>query len=367
MADREGTDRVATALAPLAPLATLALLLVTALALRELASLVVPILFGLFLALIAWPLVPTLERRGLGHGPALVATGGLVLLVVLVGTGVLVLSVAELVILVPAYEDRLAEVIERIRTTLAAFGIAADPEVLAGAISPGTLASFAQAAAGAASRAAAAVLVLAITLVYALAGARSLLERAESALGDRHALLAGVERFGVDLRRYLLVRAQLGVFAAVLAFVLLAFIGVPLPALWAILLFAASFIPNVGTLLALVPPTILALLDGGFAAAGAVVVGIGLINVAQDYLLQPRLMATELNMSPLVVFVSIVAWAWILGPAGALLAVPLTVGLIALLEATPGGRTAALLLRDRLDEPAVLVAEPARRRTARRR
>jgi predicted PurR-regulated permease PerM len=125
------------------------------------------------------------------------------------------------------------------------------------------------------------------------------------------------------------VRAQL-VFAAVIVFILLLILSVPLPALWAFLVFAASFIPTVGTIIALVPPTILALLDGGLATAVLVVVGFALVNVAQDNLLQPRMMGTELNLSPLVVFLSVIVWAWILGAAGALLAVPLTVGLVAI-------------------------------------
>jgi predicted PurR-regulated permease PerM len=129
-------------------------------------------------------------------------------------------------------------------------------------------------------------------------------------------------------------------------FVLLLVLGVPLPLLWSMLVFAASFIPNVGTILALVPPTILALLDSGVGAAAAVLVGFTLINFAQDYLLQPRMMGLELNLSALVIFVSIIVWAWILGPAGALLAVPLTVAVVALLEAFPESRPIALLLRD---------------------
>ena len=142
-----------------------------------------------------------------------------------------------------------------------------------------------------------------------------------------------------------MVRAQLGVFAAVLVFVLLVVLGVPLPALWSLLVFAASFIPNIGTIIALVPPTILALLDSGLGAAVAVVVGFTVINFAQDYLLQPKMMGTELNLSPLVIFLSIIVWAWILGPAGALLAVPLTVGVVALLEASPSSRGIAALMR----------------------
>ncbi len=61
-------------------------------------------------------------------------------------------------------------------------------------------------------------------------------------------------------------------------------------------------------------------------------------------------MGSELNLTPLVVFLSVLAWAWILGPAGALLAVPLTVGLVAILEAYPSGARIAALLRNRLDE-----------------
>jgi predicted PurR-regulated permease PerM len=86
-----------------------------------------------------------------------------------------------------------------------------------------------------------------------------------------------------------------------------------------------------------------------------VVAGFGLINVAQDYLLQPRMMGTELNLSPLVVFLSVIAWAWILGASGALLAVPLTVGLVAILDASPSTRPIAALMRHRLDAPPGLI------------
>jgi len=320
--------------------------LLAALLLRELSSLLVPVLFGLFLALVASPLVAALERRGASRRLALAATIGLVLLVVVAAVVILALSISQLVVLVPRYEDRLRDVVEGVRQSLADFGIAADPEAIPGLLTPGALASFIQSTGAAVSRTLAAMFVLAFTLIYALAGAASLRGRAEVAFGGQHALLPGMARFGLDLRRFLIVRAQLGIFAAVLVFVLLLVLGVPLPALWSLLVLAASFIPNIGTIVALVPPTILALLDSGAGAAAAVVVGFTLINFAQDYLLQPRMMGTELNLSPLVIFLSIIVWAWILGPAGALLAVPLTVGVVALLEASPASRRIAALLRD---------------------
>lgn len=329
---------------PLHAVGAVLIVLLLALALREVASLIVPVLFGLFLALVASPLVSGLERRGASHTIALATAIGLVLVVVLAAVAVIAVSISQVVVLIPRYEDRLREMVDGVRGSLARFGIAADPEAIPG-ITSATLATFVQSSASAVSRATAAIFVLVFTLIYALAGAASLRARAEAAFGERHALLAGVRRFELDLRRFLVVRAQLGLIAAVLVFLLLVVIGVPLPALWSLLVLAASFIPNIGTIIALVPPTILALLDSGLGAAAAVVVGFTLINFAQDYVLQPKLVGGELNLSPLVTFVSIIVWAWIFGPAGALLAVPLTVGLVALLEASPSSNGIATLMR----------------------
>lgn len=336
---------------PLTALGGLVLVLVAVLALREIASLVVPVLFGLFIALVVSPLVAALERRGARHAVALTVAIAVVLAMVLATAGVIALSIGELVVQVPRYETRMRELLNQVQEILAGLGIQTDADALSAVISPEDIVGYVRPVASAVSGAAAAILILAFTLAYALLGAPGLRARAVAAFGDRHAILIGVEQFGVDLRRYLVVRAQLGLFAAVLTLILLFVLGVPLPALWSFLVFAAAFIPNIGTFLALIPPMILALLEGGIGTAVAVVIGFALINVAQDYLLQPRMMGTELNLSPLVVFLSVIVWAWILGAAGALLAVPLTVGLVAILEAFPDTRGIAALLRNRVEPP----------------
>ena len=91
----------------------------------------------------------------------------------------------------------------------------------------------------------------------------------------------------------------------------------------------------------------------------AVVIGYALINFAQDQFLQPVLMGSELNLSPLVVFIAVVAWVWILGAAGALLAVPLTVGLVMVLEAFPSSRGVAALFRNKEEPQPGIVDEAA--------
>ena len=338
-------------LAALTPLAVIVLVMLAALALREMASLLVPVLFGLFLALVAWPMVGALERRGARHALALTGAVLVILAIVFVVAIVVTVSVAELVIQVPRYEDRLLAVTDDLTAWLAGFGITVDTAAISSVISPGTILTVVRPVASAISATGLALFVLTVTMIYALAGGASLQARARVTFGERHQLLTGMERFGVDLRRYLLVRAELGLFAAVLSAILLVVLGVPFAILWSFLVFAASFIPNIGTFIALIPPTLLALLSGGVAPAVAVVIGYTLINFAQDHFLQPVVMGAELNLTPLVVFLSVLAWAWVLGAAGALLAVPLTVGLVAILEAYPATRGTAALLRSRLDEP----------------
>ena len=332
---------------PLLWLLTFVLVLAGALLLREVSSLVVPVLFGLFLGLATWPLVGALESRGVRHGLAVAIAMIAILVGLLVTIGVIAFSVGELVVRVPRYQDRLAEEIDSLQALLAQVGIAVDPDALPSVISPDQIASVVRPVASAVSGAGVAILVLVVTMVYALAGGISLHERAVIAFGEDHALLAGIRQFGTDLRRFFMVRALLGVFAAVLTFILLVVLGVPLPALWSFLVFAASFIPNVGVIIAVIPPAILALLDNGAAAAVAIIVGYTLINFAQDNVLQPVVLGSEVNLSPLVTFVGVVAWTWMLGAAGALLAVPLTVGLVALLEVFPSTQAIATLMRNR--------------------
>jgi predicted PurR-regulated permease PerM len=134
-----------------------------------------------------------------------------------------------------------------------------------------------------------------------------------------------------ELVVYIKVRAILGAAAAVADTILLLILGVPYAVLWGVLSFLFSFVPNIGFILALVPPTLFAFLEFGLGPAVAVVVGYVVINLAFDYVLQPRILSVNLDISPVVVIVSILFWTVVIGPAGALLAVPLTITLRVLL------------------------------------
>jgi hypothetical protein len=121
------------------------------------------------------------------------------------------------------------------------------------------------------------------------------------------------------------VRAVLGLIAAVLDYALLTVLGVDYALLWGVLSFLLSFVPNIGFTLSLIPPTLLALVESGWQEALIVFVGYQVINNVLDNVIGPRFVGREMKISALLSFLSVIFWAWVLGPTGAILAVPLTV------------------------------------------
>ena len=137
---------------------------------------------------------------------------------------------------------------------------------------------------------------------------------------------------------------MLGGVAAALDTLLLVALGVPAALLWGVLSFLLSFIPNIGFILALIPPTILGLLTGGPLTALAVLVGYVVINTAIDYVIQPRFIGASVDLSPVVITVCLLFWGVVLGPSGALLAVPMTIIAAAVADAFPASRPLGRLL-----------------------
>ena len=105
----------------------------------------------------------------------------------------------------------------------------------------------------------------------------------------------------------------------------------PEPLIWGLLAFITNYIPNIGFVIGLVPPAILALLEGGAGLFLIVIVSYSLINVVIQTIIQPKVVGDAVGLSTSITFTSLVFWTWVLGPLGALLAIPLSLLLKALL------------------------------------
>jgi AI-2 transport protein TqsA len=136
--------------------------------------------------------------------------------------------------------------------------------------------------------------------------------------------------------------------------------GIPAAALWGVLSFITNYVPNIGFVLGLIPPALLALLSGGWGDLIAVVVLYSVLNFVIQTLIQPRFIGDSVGLSTTVTFVALLFWGWVMGALGALLAIPLTLLVKALLvDVDPRGHWLDVLLRE---EP-----RPPRTRRARKR
>lgn len=143
----------------------------------------------------------------------------------------------------------------------------------------------------------------------------------QRAAPEFHEALSGFEG---RVRQYWLVSTIFGLIVAVLDWIALEIMGIPLALAWAVVSFLTNYIPNVGFVLGLIPPALLGLLEGGWQLMLWVIVAYSLINFIIQSLLQPKFTADAVGLSASVTFLSLMAWGTIIGALGAILAVPLT-------------------------------------------
>jgi len=132
-----------------------------------------------------------------------------------------------------------------------------------------------------------------------------------------------------QISRYLSIKVMISAMTGLLVWALLVSIGVDFPVTWAALAFLLNFIPMVGSILATIPPVLIALVQfypNGWAAAG-VLAGLLLIQQTMGSFLEPKLTGERLNLSPVVILISLIFWGWLWGIIGALLSVPIAVAI----------------------------------------
>ncbi|MFJ2505742.1 MULTISPECIES: AI-2E family transporter [Microbacterium] len=138
------------------------------------------------------------------------------------------------------------------------------------------------------------------------------------------AALARISRLNSGVRRYYIVNATFGAIVAVIDGLALWWMGIPAPVVWAILAFVTNFIPNVGFVVGLIPPAILAFVVGGWPLLLGVVAVYSIVNVVLQVLVQPKFVSDAVDLSLTLSFFSVIFWTFIIGPLGAILSIPLT-------------------------------------------
>lgn len=317
-----------------------------------------PVLFAAFVAGITSPLVLGLTRRGV---PTLVAVlAGLLVDALAIGAvGVVVAgTIAELTDRQAFYEERFTAHIDQAQTWLIAHGVEVSRGSLESVLEPqamlGYLGEGVQRIAAMVSQFTLVLFIVAFMLVEATG-----LDRKFAAVQTRQQLVA-LQETARELRGFLAVKVGTSAATGLLAGSLCYALKVDLPLLWGLLAFLLNFIPTVGSIIAAVPPTLLALLLYGPGVALFVASGYAVINTLIGMLIEPRLMGHALGLSPLVVFLGMLVWGYLLGIVGALLSPTLTIFLRSWLEHSEDLRWVAGLMAPAPPKPG---KEPPQRRS----
>lgn len=307
------------------PLVGLAAFVIVIYGMRSASSILSPILLAAIVGISAMPLAEWLHRKGLPQWLALLVTI-IVLILGIVGLiAVIGISVSRLISSLPQYQDNLQEQIQTLQSSLSSLnlGDSSIHDFLAGQ-DPGRILSFVGSLFGGIMGSLSQLVILLMVLIFLIVAGPSLSIKLVS---DFPAESPGVARFrglARDLRQYVSITTWINFLVGLVNAILLILLGVDFPILWGVLAFLMGYIPNVGFWIALIPPFFLALLEFGAGRALIVLVGYILINGGVQNFLQPKMMGAGLNLSTLVVVVSLFFWGWVLGPMGALLAVPMT-------------------------------------------
>lgn len=145
-------------------------------------------------------------------------------------------------------------------------------------------------------------------------------------LGERHnpTLAWALSSFAAGTRKYWVVTTVFGLAVTLCNWGLLAILGVPLALAWALLSFVTNYVPYIGFVIGIVPPTIMALLANDPWTALWVVVGYCVFNVVINVLIMPKFTGDAVGITPTIAVLSLLIWAYVLGPFGAILAIPST-------------------------------------------
>ncbi|OJF16199.1 putative PurR-regulated permease PerM [Couchioplanes caeruleus] len=303
----------------------LACVVVTVAGLRSVSDLLAPVALALMLTVTASPLTTWLRRLG---APAWVAGAALVATVYLVLFGLggaVVLAVARLIDLMPAYQSQLAELRADVTGALGALGVDAERlRNVAEMIDPSGVADLVQAALGGVLGVLSNGVFLVAVLLFLCLDAVRFPARLEVAAAERPEVVGALRSFARGTRRYLMVSTVFGLIVAVIDTLALWALDIPLPLLWGLLSFITNYIPNIGFVVGLVPPALLALLEGGPQQMMMVIVLYCVINFVIQSVIQPKIVGAAVGLSATMSFLSLVFWSWVMGPLGALLAIPLS-------------------------------------------
>lgn len=307
-------------------------------------ALITPFLLAVFLTVAFLPLLLLLESKGVPGGLCLfliitVLVGVWTLIVMLLGT-----TLGDFSQNVPAYQVRLREIVVEAWKWLQKYGVEIDKAMLEGVFDPGKLMRMVATALNSLGGILKNAFIILLMFTFLILEASGIPQKIQAIRVGHQGALDSYNSIISGINKYLVIKSLTSFITGSLIFLLLKFQGVDFPVLWGMLAFLLNFIPNIGSLIAAVPPVLLAMIQFGVGQALITAFGFLTVNTLIGSILEPKIMGQGVGLSTLVVFLSLIFWGWVLGPVGMLLSVPLTMAIKIALAEYDSTRWIAILL-----------------------
>lgn len=288
-------------------------------------ELIGPLALAAVIVIIVQPTREPLLRRSWPSWLATTAVIALAYVILAVMALLLVFAGVQFVKLVGDYADELQKSATDLIAWLSSVGLdASASDATASVLQPANLIALASSLGSSAlSVLTAFFFILAYVIFMAADAARY--RGAAAKFGEaRRPTLERIHGFNRGVRRYFTVNATFGAIVAIIDGLALWALGVPAPVVWAILAFVTNFVPNIGFVLGVIPPALMALVVGGWPLMLGVIAIYCVVNVVLQVLVQPKFVSDAVNLSLTLSFFSVIFWTFIIGPLGAILSIPLT-------------------------------------------
>ena len=299
--------------------------LVAALGMRQFSNILGPVFMALVLSIAVHPVRRFADRRRwpawLGIILSLLAVYGIVagLFFILVIAGI------QFAALLQDYAPQFQALLNQASALLESVGVSQEQlQSIVKELSPNRLVGLASSVIGGIAGVLSDIVFLIVLLFFTVADAGSFASKLDRITPQGRRLADAFGQFAHGTRQYLAVATIFGVIVAVCDVVALWILDIRYAWLWGLLAFITNYIPNIGFIIGVVPPTIIALLDHDVATAIAVVVVYSVLNFVIQTIIQPRVVGVTVGLSATLSFLSLIVWATILGASGAFLAIPLS-------------------------------------------
>ena len=306
--------------------------LVVALGMRQFANILGPVFMALVLSIAVHPIHRLAARYHLPAWLGMILSLIAVYLIVFGLFAILVIAGIQFASLLQSYGPQFQAFLQDASQALQSVGISQEKlQDFVNELSPSRLVGVASSLLGGLAGVLSDIFFLIVLLFFTVVDAGDFASKLKRVPVHGQRLAEVFDRFAVGSRQYLAVATVFGAIVAFCDLIALWILDIRYAWLWALLAFITNYIPNIGFVIGLVPPTIIALLDKDVLTAIIVVAVYCVLNFVIQTIIQPRVVGVTVGLSATLSFLSLIVWATILGAPGAFLAIPLSLLVKALL------------------------------------